>query len=201
MARNLLILLFSFTVLLLASCARTGEYLDVIEGNYTYSRGEYMDANFNYIQAGEYGSFRRRIAYNLGNVYHSLGESEAAIEEWGVAAREQEDPQLLYRIAFNRGVLSYELGEYQEAYSYFRQALRINPEDLEAKANLEFCLRKLNLRNEPDQEVAPEEKTESPEERGLSEDGRRILEYMRRSTTTFLEPDYAVEEDRQIKDW
>lgn len=199
MARNILIPLLILPLVLLSSCSRIGDYFNVIEGNYAYSRGEYMDANFDYIQATNSSRYHHRIAYNLGNVYHSLGESEAATEEWNKAVGAEEDPRLLYRIAFNRGVLSYELGEYQQAYSYFRQALRIDQDDLEAKANLEFCLRKLNLRNEPGTDL--EESSKKSPEQELSEDGKRILEYMRRSSTTSLKPEYQPEEDHEVKDW
>jgi Ca-activated chloride channel family protein len=199
MARNVLITVLLLSALIFSSCSRIDDYLKVIEGNYAYSRGDYMDANFDYLLAESSSDYDHRIAYNLGNVYHSLGESEAAQEEWNYAAEAEEDPMLLYRIAFNRGVLSYETGEYQSAYSYFRQALRIDPEDIEAKVNLEFCLRKLNMRNEPG--VKTEEEPESPEKKELSEDGKRILEYMRRSSTTSLKPEYQPEENRGVKDW
>ncbi len=199
MARKLLTALGIFTLLIFGSCSRTADYLKVLEGNYSYSRGEYMDANFEYIQTKRTGRFRGRVAYNLGNVYHSLGESQAALDEWGAAAETEGDPELLYRIAFNRGVLSYELGAYQQAYSYFRQALRIDPEDLEAKANLEFCLRKLNPRD--DGEKATEETSDEEAGQKLSEDGKRILEYMRRSSTTLLKPDYNPDQDDSVKDW
>jgi len=199
MVRNLLIFTAAVLIMLFSSCGQAQLYLQVLNGNYEYSRGDYKESNFTYIQALEHALYTERIAYNLGNIYHSLGETDAALEEWSRASTEQDDSILIARIAFNRGVLYYELGNYQEAYSEFRKVLSIDPDDVEAKANLEYCLRKLNLGQRP-QEMK-QESDEGGEEQQLSEDGKRILEYVRRSATTTLTPDYEVEEEEYTKNW
>lgn len=199
MARNLLILLTVFLALLFGSCSQASLYIKVIEGNYSYSRGEYVDANFKYVQAAKRKEYLSRISYDLGNVYHSLGESEAALEEWDIAAQSEEDSELTYRIAFNRGVLSYEMGRYQDAYQQFRQALKINPDDIEAKANLEYCLRKLNSGRDATQEGTGSSQESSKEQ--LSGEGKRILEYVRRNSASLLKPDSSLEEAENDKDW
>ena len=86
MARNLLIVCCTFLILLFSGCSQMRVYMQVVDGNYDYSRGEYKDANFTYIQALDSLLYTERISYNLGNVYHSLGESEAAMEEWDIAS-------------------------------------------------------------------------------------------------------------------
>ena len=199
MARNLLIVCCTFLILLFSGCSQMRVYMQVVDGNYDYSRGEYKDANFTYIQALDSLLYTERISYNLGNVYHSLGESEAAMEEWDIASMYGDDPQLSSRIAFNRGVLYYELGSYQQAYNEFRKVLTLDPDDIEAKANLEYCLRKLNLSKESQE--AKQETEEDNDENQLSEDGKRILEYVRRSASSTLTPDYKVEETGPEKDW
>ncbi|MFW5715152.1 MAG: tetratricopeptide repeat protein [bacterium] len=186
-------------LLSLSSCSQIGGYLKVIEGNYAFSRGEYQQANFLYIQKVDQSEYSDRLLYNLGNVYHSLGESQAALEEWEKSVSDSQDPELLFRIAFNRGVLHYEMGNYQSAYGDFRRALRLNPDDVEAKANLEFCLRKLNLSDE--QQSARQNQDNAQQSESVSEDGSRILEYVKRSSPTLLSPDYETEPSGTGKDW
>ena len=199
MARKLLIGGAVLMLLALSSCSQIDEYLKVIEGNYAFSRGEYQEANYLYIRDVETSEYSDRLLYNLGNVYHSLGESQAALEEWQFSVTESQDSELLFRIAFNRGVLQYEMGNYQSAYNDFRQALRLNPDDVEAKANLEFCLRKLNLSDE--QQNARQTQDDSRENESVSEDGNRILEYVKRSSPTLLTPDYETESSGSGKEW
>jgi len=201
MARNVLKKIFGIglLLLLLSGCSDLPVYLKVMEGNYDFARGEYMDANFSYLQAYEEIKYRPRISYNLGNVYHSLGETEAAEEQWDSAAEDGADADLQYRIAFNRGVLLYESGRYQEAFNEFRRALLLQPTDFEAKVNLEYSLRKLSSRRgETEGGTRSEKSAEEPE---VSEEAKRILEYVRRNTKIFAPGDYSVEEDDDVKDW
>jgi Ca-activated chloride channel family protein len=196
MERYLLIILAAATLVLSASCSRLPAYFDVLEGNYAFSRGEYQTANYEYILARRKGEDYDRILYNIGNVYHALGEGQAALEKWE-NARDEEDRALVYRIAFNRGVLFYELGRYSEAYTMFRKALKLHPEDVEAKTNLEYCLRKLNTDNEGE----PQRSSGTDAQSRLSDDGKRILEYIERSAPTLLQPDRAEPDSPQGKDW
>ena len=196
MARFIVALLGGITLLLLSSCGEPGVYFEVIEGNYAFSRGDYMTANLEYIRAERKGVFLHRIHYNLGNVYHALGESEAALEEWE-RAEDADDESTMYRIAFNRGVLHYESGDYQTAYRAFRRALKFRPDDLEAKVNLEYSLRKQSLK---DGEEKPEV-SESEDEPTVSDDGKRILEYVRRSAPTKLIPEERRQREEEVKEW
>jgi Ca-activated chloride channel family protein len=196
MERYFLIALAAVTVLVSASCSRLPAYFNVLEGNYAFSRGEYKTANYQYILAEREGIRYDRIFYDIGNVYHALGEGRAALDMWE-QARDRGDEVLLYRIAFNRGVLFYEMGNYSEAYSMFRRALTFRPEDVEAKTNLEYCLRKMNI----EEEQQPRRSSSGEKQRRLSDDGKRILEYIERSAPTLVEPDRAAEETSGGRQW
>jgi len=199
MARNILVAGNILLLLMLSSCSPIQSYVKVIEGNYAFSRGEYKEANLVYVESLKAAQYSDRLLYNLGNVYHSLGESEAAVEEWQSSVEASRDPELLFRIAFNRGVIQYERGNYQNAYNHFREALRLNPEDLEAKANLEYCLRKLNLSEE---EQNARVSTDTPQDsEDVSEDAGRILEYVKRSSPTLLNPEHDTEQSPAGRDW
>lgn len=163
--------------LVLSSCGGASAHLAVLRGNHAFEQGDYQEATVFYLHHRDHPSYAGWIAYNLGNVYHSLGEFSAAVDMWSSAAG-IEDPDLGFSVAFNRGVLAYERGQYQRAYELFREALRINAASIAAKRNLELTLRKLeageNLddRNGGEQEEGPQQE--------LSSDAVRILEYVRR---------------------
>ncbi len=196
MARFVIALLGGLILLLFSSCGEPGVYLEVIEGNYAFSRGDYMTANLEYIRAERKREVLPRVHYNLGNVYHALGESEAALDEWK-QAEDAEDEPTTYRIAFNRGVLYYESGDYQEAYRTFRRALKFRPDDIEAKVNLEYSLRKQSLK---DSDEKPEV-SDSEDDSTVSDDGKRILEYVQRSAPTELVPEERQQREEEVKEW
>ena len=69
-------------ILINSSCSNSQIYIDVIEGNYAFSRGEYQEANLAYLKVKGEEPFDEYISYNLGNVYYALGEIDSAFEEW-----------------------------------------------------------------------------------------------------------------------
>lgn len=168
-AGALCVVLFAF-----ASCGTGEAYLDVVEGNYHYHQGRFAEATLEYLTALEKETYPEWISYNLGNVYHALGEAEAAFEVWS-AAGETADRELRFRVLFNTGTLLYELGRYREAYEEFRKALRIDGTDIDAKINLELCLRKVQALS--GSSGASERDARAQDERG---EAARILEYIGR---------------------
>jgi len=162
--------------LALSSCSASSPYLAVVEGNYAYGQGRYQDATVHYLEALSHGSHKNWISYDLGNVYHSLGEAEAALDLWKKAS-DGADERLQYAVSYNQGVQYYELGDYQKAYDEFRKSLEYDPSSMSAKINLELSLRKL----QPSGESAPPQTTAEEAKNNISEqDSRRILEYVRR---------------------
>ena len=196
MARHFVKITVLLSILLFSSCGEWTVYKEVLEGNYAFSRGDYMAANFDYLKAKRKEHFLSRIYYNLGNVYHALGESNAALEEWE-RAENTEDTELMYRIAFNRGVLFYEQGAYEEAYRYFRRALKFKPEDVEAKVNLEYSLRKQSS----GEGQAPPQAGDSDSESGVGDDAKRILDYVKRNAPTELVPESQRLKEEEVKNW
>jgi Ca-activated chloride channel homolog len=174
MERYLLILLLP---LLMGSCAPYVSHWRVLKGNYDYVNGRYQPATVAYLGILEDGHERDEIIhYNLGNVFYALGETSAADEEWSLAL-ETDDGELLFRTLFNQGNLYFELSQYANAYSRFREALTIRPDSLEAKRNLELVLLKLSSQQEQ-----PQVRTEGSVVRGEEpgEDVERILQYIKR---------------------
>ncbi len=129
-------------LVLMGSCSFGEPHISVLQGNYAYGQGRFQRATVEYLEALEADQHVPWILFNLGNSYHSLGENEAALEMWNAALSSQ-DPQVMYRAGFNRGVLFYEQGRFEEAYNEFRYALVINPSSIAAKVNLELTVQKL----------------------------------------------------------
>lgn len=157
---------------LLGGCEMKSVYMDVIQGNYHYGRGSYQQAIVSYLRALESGKHTEWVEYNLGNAYHSLGETQAALALWEKAALTS-DPALRFHIAYNKGCLYYELGKYREAAGEFRYALKLEPPAMDAKINLELSLRKMASGGQP----AAQAKNKKP---GSGDEGGRILDYVKR---------------------
>jgi tetratricopeptide (TPR) repeat protein len=166
---------FLLFIVCLSGCEIPNVYLDVIQGQYHYGRGQYQEAIVSYMRSLESDTYAHWVQYNLGNAYHSLGEVEAAASIWDKAAQTT-DRFLQFHVAYNKGSLYYEMGKYQEAYEEFKHALRLDPSAVDAKINLELSLRKMNSGG------GGQPQTGGPPPAG--EDTGRILDYVKRREGT-----------------
>lgn len=185
-------LLFTFT-----SCNNTSAYLNVIEGNYAFSRGEYQEANLDYLEVNDKKIFRDYLSYNLGNVYYALGEIDSAFNEWQSIDNVSVD-DLTIRTFFNTGVLLFELSRYEEAYKIFRKILELDSSNINAKINLEHCIQKMNF----NKENKAGSQDSSTDELDKSEDVSRVLDFVKRRESHIWIPPAMIDQDLSDgKDW
>ena len=132
-------------LLLFNSCAKSQGQLLVMEGNFFNTRGLYTQAISSYLRALNHEEAAPYAEYGLGSAFFALEEGSAALERYreaaiGLANRQQDHPELRYRIYYNTGIIFFEQGEYDEAVQAFRNALRVDGSRIEAKRNLELSL-------------------------------------------------------------
>lgn len=184
-------------LLINSSCSNSQVYIDVIEGNYAFSRGEYQEANLAYLKVKGQEPFGEYISYNLGNVYYALGEIDSAFEEWG-SINGKLKTEITVRALFNTGVLLFELSRYEESYRIFRSILELDPYHINAKINLEYCIQKMIFTTENRSGI---ESTEL-EELEKTDDVSRVLDFVRRRETNIWKASTQSKSDSdKRKDW
>ena len=189
-------LLFCF-LFIFSSCSNTQAYLDVIEGNYAFSRGEYQEANLDYLEVKNIRTYHNYISYNLGNVYYALGEIDSAFDEWQTIDTELEN-EITIRSLFNRGVLLFELSRYEEAYKIFRNILELEPSNINAKINLEYCIHKMNFSTENEANY----QESSIEESEIADEVSRVLDFIKRREMYVWKSAVDLNQDNStLKDW
>lgn len=166
---------------LLNSCVVGEPVLESLVGNYHFLRGENQDAMVHYLRVWKHeGNDGPWVAYNLGNVYYSLGDIEAAFRLWDNAVVSS-DKDLLFAVHFNRGLAHYDLGAYESALDSFRTSLTIYPASLDAKKNLELSWLKLQASQQHGGLENPQIK--APIESERSKEFERIFDYVKRKET------------------
>ena len=109
-------------------------------GDYAASLKSYQEAQGRAPQSGA-------PFYNTGNTQYRMEEYEAATESFDESLRHA-DGDLRSQGFFNRGNSSFQRELYPEAVDAYKEVLRMNPDDQDAKHNLELAL----LRNPPEDE-------------------------------------------------
>lgn len=177
------------------SCVESTPAVAVLYGNFSYGKGEYQKAILNYINAQDTAkSGLDVVIYNLGNVYYALGEGEAALQAWTVAENITGEVDILFRIAFNQGVLYYKWGRYDEAYRSFRRALTLNPSDIDSKINLEDSFSR--IRSEIPQSNSSVDSKKNQESR----EKNHLLDYIKRKEAEEWS-EKTIENNTSPRDW
>lgn len=194
---------------LLSGCSAGAPMISVLRGNLAFGRGDYQTALVHYLATEEREQHRGWLLFNSGNVYYALGEQEAALAAWE-DARElvtgtegDETPSgatlLVHAASYNRGVLFYQRGEYQEAYDEFRYALSVRPQQFAAKTNLELALRRIRSAEQAERLGGGGVEQEGGDDAGPAT--LRILEYVRRKESQRWVANREMDESTDARDW
>ena len=114
---------------------------DTEEGNLAYTEGYLEEALALYTQAQVENPDSRELHYNIGNVQYRKEDLDKAIEGYGAALGGS--PEISKLAHFNIGNVYYQRQAWEEAVKSFSEVLRLDPDDIEARQNLELALRML----------------------------------------------------------
>jgi Ca-activated chloride channel family protein len=150
------------TFFILNSCSKNR--LLIMEANYYISHGRHEDAITAFFEALDYQDAAPYAEYGLGSVFYLLGEGKAALDHYnaGKSLLENfppgENRELQYRINYNSGIVHFSEGDFGAAEAAFIDALRIGPDKIDAKRNLELSQMSLSRNNAGEGDSAEEGK-------------------------------------------
>lgn len=147
--------------LVLAACGR-GEAVANNQGNAAFETGDFDAALQGYEEVQELAPERAEPFYNSANVRYRNEEHDLAQEDLQQALLTADD-DLTRATLFNQGNSFFETEELGQAVESYKEVLRMDPDDQDAKYNLELALRQQEQGQEPDPE--PQETPgETPQE-------------------------------------
>ena len=145
-------------VLLLASTqvAWLDPHARAREGNRLYAAGKFDDAAAKYNEALVDDPDSSRLHFNLGDAQYRQGKFAEALKAFQQIPTTDDDKARTSRVAYNAGNALYKLGaaaeggkpqealqHWGEAVAAYRRALGADPENVDAKFNHEFVMKKI----------------------------------------------------------
>lgn len=121
------------------------------DANTLYNEQRFDEAREVYEKLLENDPDNGALAYNLANTYAALGDIEKA-QEFYKQAMKSDHQQAKARSRFNKGTMDMSAQNPGEAVKAFSDYLRSNPDDIDAKRNLELALRMLEQQQQQQQE-------------------------------------------------
>ena len=125
----------------LTACGPTPDQVNS-SGHGPYASGDYEAALDVYEEARHLAPELAAPYYNVGNTQYRMESFEESVKEYDDAL-EYARGDLRSRGFFNRGNAAFRLQQYAQAVEAYKEVLRMNPDDLDAKHNLELALKRL----------------------------------------------------------
>ncbi len=174
-------LLLGSVLSLLATPGQTSFRSHLKAGNRHYTAGRLEEARQEYFNAQAEKPEAAEAPYNTGNTYYHEGEFEEALEFYEQADTLARHPRLKSVIAYNRGCALFRAGQEGKAIQAFKETLRWNSQDEDAKYNLEW-IKSSKRPRQPQQGKGPggqDPQAKKQPSQLSKEDAERILEMVR----------------------
>lgn len=165
------VVLKCLTILLLTTGSVVAEnYVDkVLNGNRAFNAGDNKKALEYYHSAETDLPESPELEYNIAGALHQDGGYEEAVEKYQKALYST-DINIEAQAHYNLGSTLFRMQDYQNAIQSYQNSLEINPDDMDAKYNLELSRRMLKEqmeqqeKSEDQQEKQDQEQEEKEEE-------------------------------------
>lgn len=126
---------------------------DARKANQAFENGNYERAAELYKRAIEQDPENAKLHFNLASALYKMGRSQEAMETYERFESLSESPEEQSMASYNQGTMLTDEEKYQEAAELFREALRKNPDDPDARHNYELAIqRELQQQQEQEQQ-------------------------------------------------
>ncbi|WP_234568643.1 tetratricopeptide repeat protein [Rhodohalobacter sp. 614A] len=115
---------------------------DARKANEAFENGNYEQAAELYQRAIEEDPDNARLHFNLASTLHKLGRTEEAMQAYDRFENLTESSEEQSYASYNQGNILTEEDKYKEAAEYYREALKKNPNDPDARHNYELALQR-----------------------------------------------------------
>ncbi len=146
------------------------------EGKEFYDKKNYKEALNTFLQAQVENPKDIRLGYDIASTQYKNKNYDEAIKEYlDVASKGKEDSlkPLRERAYYNTGNCFYRKNKLKESAEYYKKALELDPNDKDARHNLEFVLEKLKKQMDEQKKSGKDEnKKDKDKDRGGKENNK-----------------------------
>ena len=144
------IILFLFSYC--ASLQAQKENVAIKKGNRFYRQQKFDESQKLYRKAIEQAPANPSANYNLGNAQFRKNSFDDASKSYDNAISYSNDSNIKEQGYYNKGVAAIKQQKLEESIAAWKDALKLNPDDEDARENLEKALRELKKKQEQQQQ-------------------------------------------------
>jgi tetratricopeptide (TPR) repeat protein len=159
-SKLLILVAFMTGAFFMAACSPSAEKL-INQGNEAFAKEEYLVALHEYQSAQVQSPELAEPYYNAANALYREGAYTEALEQMQLALQNVDDETLAENSIYNLGNNFYNTQELDQAIESYINALLLDPDDQDAKYNLELSLQQQQEQKQQEQEKQDQEQDQS----------------------------------------
>ncbi len=194
--RKTIFLLIVNMLFAISAFAQSG-HKRVTEGNKLYAEEKYDEANNKYRDALIENPESPIVNFNIGDVQYKKRNFEEAIKSFEKSTF-SDDISLQSKTYYNIGNTLYKMAKLPESILAYKKALELNPEDEDAKYNLEYVRAKLkdNSEKQPQENQQQEQQEEQQQQDQQNQDTEQNSEEEQKEQQDEQEQEQSFEEQQ-----
>ena len=138
-------------------------------GEEYFNEGDYGNALKHFLDLQIDDPNNYKLKYNLGNTYYKMKSFEEAEKLFQTVSMYGEK-RLAAKAYYNLGNVAAALGKLQDAVEYYKKALELNPDDLDAKNNIEIIREEIKRRIEENKKRQKDKKEQGKDKKEQGKD-------------------------------
>jgi Ca-activated chloride channel family protein len=145
--------IFSIALILMLSgfVQAQSAHKELRKGDLFYDQGEFLEAEEAYRKSNAKET-NAQAQYNLGNSIYQQERYDEAVQHFESAAQKASDPFLKAQAYHNLGNTHFKAQALDKSIDAYRNALKLNPADLDTKKNLTMALQQLRQQQQREQQ-------------------------------------------------
>lgn len=173
------------------------DYPHLRDGDELYAEGRYSDAETSYRKA-LIEKEKAGTSFNLANSMFLQNRIPEAIMEYQKAIETAEQPEVKSNAFYNMGNAYFQNKEYQQSIQAYKEALKINPSDEDAKKNLMLAMRQLKQEQQQDQSNEQQDQQQQQQEQDQQQQQQQQNEQQQQQQQEQQKEDVSKEEANEI---
>ncbi len=185
----------------------------IVAGNDLYRQGKFEDAEKKYTEAVKLQPVNVTAKFNLAAVMYKLGNPGDTKKIYTELATLEKDAAIRSKAWYNKGAILSKEKKLEESVEAYKNALKLNPDDQEARENLQKTLQELKKKEPPKkkeennkkkkQEQQQKQKQQQQPKMNQKEAEQRLklLEQKEKEVQQRLQKEKAKSGGGQSKDW
>jgi tetratricopeptide (TPR) repeat protein len=135
------------------------------KGNDAYAENKYDEAEENYLKATSKDPANEKAFYNLGNALYKKGKAEESVQAYDASILHSKTPNDKSAAWYNKGVVLQNDKKLAECIDAYKNALKLNPADEDARLNLQKALLKQQQEQQKEDEKKKQQQKQQQNEK------------------------------------